>query len=78
MLLLIVVGEQTSEINLVDNPKLSVGDHQSEDDDDADEDEEGQQYSCEVADDPGVGVPTLLALLGVAAYHLGSLDVHVG
>ena len=72
------MGGRTSEIHLIDNAQFSVGDHQSEDDDDTDEDEEGQKYSRQVADDPGVGVASLLGLLSVAAYHLGSLDVHVG
>ena len=79
MLVLIMVGWlQTSEINLVDDTKLSVGDHQSEDDDDPDEDEESQQYSCQVADDAGVRVAGLLGLLSVATPHLGPLYVHVG
>ena len=69
---------QISEVHLVDNTKLPVGDHQSKDDDDADEDEESQQYPCEVADHPGVVVASLLALRCVAANHLGSLYVHVG
>ena len=67
-----------SEVYLIEIPQFSVGDHESEDDDDTDEDEEGQEYSSQVADDPGVAVHLLpTAAVGVVTSHLGSLNVHV-